>query len=451
MQRRGFLSGIGTAVAAGALVRPALAQSANRDHEGAFAAKFGVRANAMDDQSARFQAMLNGAAETGRSVFLPGGTFVISDVQLPDRCVLIGVPGHTTLVQGGGSGVFRGSELQAVHLEDLTIHGARRPGAGDVDGLIDLRGVLNVTLRNCDVAGSNMDALYLERSGGAVSGCTLSDAARFGVFSVEGLGVRLDGNTVHSCGNGGIVVHRWEPGPDNTSITHNRIFDIAATEGGTGQWGNGINLFKTHDNLVSGNVISNCAFSAFRANSTERITVSNNLCKALGETAIYAEFAFKDAIITGNQIDGAANGISVTNFNNGGRGATVANNIIRNIHLNAPYEGVPNAFGTGISVEADTSVTGNVIEDCALYGINAGWGPYLRDCVVSSNVIRRAETGIGVSAAQGAGMALITGNTINARRGSIIAHEWAKPVSEDLALNAGKAPANIIVENNRVT
>ena len=40
-------------------------------------------------------------------------------------------------------------------------------------------------------------------------------------------------------------------------------------------------------------------------------------------------------------------------------------------------------FGIGIYVEADTAVTGNVVESATRAGIMAGWGPYLRDVTIT--------------------------------------------------------------------
>jgi putative cofactor-binding repeat protein len=56
--------------------------------------------------------------------------------------------------------------------------------------------------------------------------------------------------------------------------------------------------------------------------------------------------------------------------------------------------------GVGIGIEADTVVTGNVVENAPNIGIAAGWGAYLRDVAVSANVIRNADFGITVSVAR---------------------------------------------------
>ena len=81
----------------------------------------------------------------------------------------------------------------------------------------------------------------------------------------------------------------------------------------------------------------------------------------------------------------------MTNFNEGGRLATVRGNIVRNLgtrRANRP----PDEAGVGIGVEADTVVTGNVIENAPRAGISAGWGQYLRNVAVTGNVVREAAS-----------------------------------------------------------
>ena len=53
--------------------------------------------------------------------------------------------------------------------------------------------------------------------------------------------------------------------------------------------------------------------------------------RRLGEVALYAEFGFEGALIASNIVEAAATGISVTNFNEGGRLAVVQGNLIRNL------------------------------------------------------------------------------------------------------------------------
>ncbi len=216
-----------------------------------------------------------------------------------------------------------------------------------------------------------------------------------GIFSLDARGLDIAHNAVMDCGNNGIQVWRSAAGEDGTTVVANRIARIAAKAGGTGQNGNGINVFRAGGVLAASNRIEACAYSAIRGNSAENIQMVGNACRKLGEVALYAEFSFAGALIASNVIDEAANGIAVTNFNEGGRLAVVQGNLVRNL-FRREHEPVDKR-GIGIGIEADAAVTGNVVEDAPTAGISAGWGPYLRDVAITGNVIRKAGIGIMVS------------------------------------------------------
>ena len=59
----------------------------------------------------------------------------------------------------------------------------------------------------------------------------------------------------------------------------------------------------------------------------------------IDEVAIYSEFEFVNALIENNTVDGARAGISVTNFKEGGRLATVRGNVVRNIRAREEDKG----------------------------------------------------------------------------------------------------------------
>src|SRR5258708_9416515 len=163
-----------------------------------------------------------------------------------------------------------------------------------------------------------------------------------------------------------------------------------------------MNAFRAGNGIVRGNRIRNCDYSAVRGNSASNIQISGNSVSDIREVAIYSEFSFEGAVIANNTVDGAAVGVSVCNFNEGGRIAVVQGNIIRNLLPKRPIGTAPDDdAGVGIYIEADSSVTGNVIENAPSFGIVAGWGKYLRDVVISGNVIRKALAGVGVSVVAG--------------------------------------------------
>jgi len=203
---------------------------------------------------------------------------------------------------------------------------------------------------------------------------------------------------------------------------------------------------------VRGNRIANAAFSAVRGNAASNVQIVSNTCSGIGEVALYCEFGFEGAVIANNIVDGAAAGISVTNFNEGGHLAVVQGNLIRNLKTRRPAGTDPNdGAGIGIGVEADTAVTGNVIENAPNIGIVAGFGQYLRDVTVNANVIRGADYGIAVSVAPGAGAAVIADNMISgARRAAIVGMEWNKAVTGDLSKDGAERYAQISVSGNRV-
>ncbi|MEH0071826.1 TIGR03808 family TAT-translocated repetitive protein [Pannonibacter sp. Pt2-lr] len=150
-------------------------------------------------------------------------------------------------------------------------------------------------------------------------------------------------------------------------------------------------------------------------------------------------------------MDGGTMGISVANFQQGGRLASVTGNIVRNIRLDGPYPEEVAGFGIGIAVEADTVVSGNVIEGAPKYGILAGWGPYMRDLLIAQNILRDCPLGIAVTVVDGAGAAVIQGNVISgATRGAVVGYHWRDAVTGDLAAGAA-IPSHLTIAGNTVS
>ena len=416
------------------------------------ATDLGVRPGALDDQSRIFARMLEKAGSQDMPVFLPPGTYVVSNLTLPRKLRLTGIPGATRIVYGGDGHLFAVEDAVHIELSGLVIDGANRWLGDQAQGLLDLRRVQHLVVDNCSILGSGKNGLALERVSGRIERSEITGAADAGIYSVEAGKLQIQANTVSDCGNGGILVHRWQIADDGTMIFANRIERILARSGGTGQNGNGINAFRANGVSIANNSVSDCAFSAIRANSSSNIHMSGNSCLRSGETAIYAEFAFEGAVINANIVDGAANGISIVNFDSGGRMGVCSANIVRNMSTQGPYQPDPPGFGVGISVEADCAITGNVVENAPRYGMNIGWGAFMRNVVATGNVIRKAGTGIGVSVVEGTGSAVISDNIIDgAENGAIVGHRWAKPATGDLALMEKSGFANLTVERNRAS
>jgi uncharacterized secreted repeat protein (TIGR03808 family) len=396
--------------------------------------------------------MLAEASERNAPISLPPGTYLVSNLKLPARVRLSGVPGATRIVYGGNGHLMMAEQAEHIELTGLVFDGSNRWLGDYTQGLLDLRRVAHLVIDNCQVTGSGKSGLALEHAVGRVGRSDISGAADAGIYSVEAGGLEISGNNVSDCANGGILVHRWQAAEDGTIVSGNRVQRIGARSGGTGQNGNGINAFRAGNVIISGNVVSDCAFTAIRANSASNLQITGNTCSRSGETGIYSEFSFEGAILTNNLVDGAANGISIVNFNEGGRMAVCANNIVRNLTTVGPYTADPPGFGVGISAEADTTVSGNVVENAPLYGMQLGWGPYLRNVVATGNIIRKAGTGIVVSVVEGSGSAVISDNVIDGvKNGAIIGQRWADPVTGDLAKSSDSGYAHLTVERNKVS
>jgi uncharacterized secreted repeat protein (TIGR03808 family) len=171
------------------------------------------------------------------------------------------------------------------------------------------------------------------------------------------------------------------------------------------------------------------------------------------EVALYSEFGFEGALIANNIVDGAAIGISVTNFNEGGRLAVIQGNLIRNLLLQRPAGTDPDdGAGIGIAVEADAAVTGNVVENAPNAGLMLGFGRYMRDVSAVGNVLRRTGIGIGVSVAPGSGSALIANNIIaGAARGAIIGMDRLRIVTGDLVKAGAEKYSRLSITGNLVS
>ena len=451
LDRRRFLmlSAAGAAAAAAPLT-PACASSGRISSLGLDASQLGVRAGSPDDQSRALQGAIDRAAAARVPLALGPGVYRVGDLHLPAGGRIVGVPGATRLLLSRGPSLFSGTRADAVALSGLMLDGASL-ALPEGRGLVHLTDGRKVEISGCEITGSARHGLRLERIEGEVTGTTVSGAQGAGIFSLDAQGLRIAGNTIRACGNNGILVWRSFPGDDGTLVTDNRIEDIGAKDGGSGQNGNAINVFRAGNVIVRGNRISGAAFSAVRGNSASNLQIAGNTCTSLGEVALYAEFGFEGALIANNLVDGAALGVAVTNFNEGGRLAVVQGNMIRNLlPVRAAGADPDDPAGIGIGVEADTAVTGNVVEGAPTAGLLLGWGRYLRDVSATGNVLRDCGIGIAVSVAAGAGPALIADNLISAvRRGAIIGMGGHTPMTGDLADGSARH-AHLTITGNRL-
>lgn len=449
--RRGFAAA-GFAAAGAAMAGPASAQVPTSEAlRGSIdAASEGFRPTG-SDQSRDFTRLLARSSDENLPLFLAPGTYFVADITLPPRTRLHGVAGATRIIGARGT-LFTGRGVERVELRGITLDGSGSTGISGSRALLDLTAMGELDLSDCRIENSGGNGVSLNAAAGRIERCAFTGAAEAAIQALDSRGLSIVNNLVADCGSGGILVHRSQHGEDRTIVSGNRIERIRSDHGGTGQWGNGINVFRAGSVVISGNVVSDCAFSAIRSNGGSNVQISANQCLRSGETGIYSEFVFEGAVVSGNVVDGATNGISIVNFNEGGRLAVCSGNLVRNMSRVGPYPEDPPGFGIGIAVEADTVASGNVVEGAPLYGMHLGWGPYLRDVVATGNVIREAGIGIAVTVVEGAGSAVISDNLISgARGGAIVGHRWKEAVTGDLAAGGADAFGHLSIGRNLVS
>ncbi len=415
------------------------------------ATQYGVHPGSPDDQTKLLQRAIDEAARAQVPLALPPGVYRTLMLRLQSGTQLVGVRGATRLVFTGGASMLSSEGANSVGLLNITFDGSgialptRR-------GLVHCLGGRDIRITDCEISGSGGNGIWLEQVSGDVSGNIITRSAATAIVSFDAQGLQVARNAIQGTNDNGIEIIRTTIGDDGTLVADNRIEDIKAGPGGSGQYGNAINAFRAGNVIVRGNRIRNCDYSAVRGNSASNIQITGNSVSDVREVALYSEFSFEGAVIANNTVDGAALGVSVCNFNEGGRLAVVQGNIIRNLLPKRPIGTAPDDdAGIGIYVEADTAVSGNVIENAPSFGIVAGWGKYLRDVVISGNVIRNAFVGVGVSVTPGAGTALVNNNVISeAPRGAVVGLDHARPITADLSAEGAPRFAQVVVGTNAV-
>src|SRR3954447_18716659 len=454
IDRRHFIgatAATGAFAATEAAAAPAASSTVPVSGLGVDAIHLGVRFNGSEDQTEALQRAIDRTARARLPLILAPGVYRARGLVLPTGARLVGVPGATRIVATDNTPLIVARGADYILLSGIIFDGSGKSLSGN-NGLIQLANGRGIAIRDCEVIGSGRNGIVLEGIEGEITTTTIDGALGAAIHALDSRGLMIARNTIRNASNNGILVWRSQPSDDGTQVVDNRIEDIAAQAGGSGQNGNAINVFRAHNVTVRGNRIRNAAFSAVRGNAASNIQITNNTCTALGEVAIYAEFGFEGAVIANNTIDGAAIGVAVTNFNQGGRLAVVQGNLIRNLVPKRPTGTDPNdGNGIGIGVEADTAVTGNVIENAPVAGISLGWGQYLRDISVTGNVVRGAGVGIAVSVSPGAGSAVIADNLISdTKGGAIVGMDRRKAMTGDLAREGATRYAQLAINGNRV-
>ena len=241
--------------------RPACRRPAHDDGPAQAFSTYGVvPADGAIDQTATLQEAADAAARTGTPLFLPAGTYSTARLTLKSGTHIHGVPGLTILRYASGGAILETEGTDNVRLTGLVLDGGGA-ALGENGALLSATEATHLDLSDCRFIGSSEDGVALRKVAGRVANCEIGDIAKAALFSEDAAGLEISHNHVHDCGDNGILVWRSEAGEDGTIVSGNRIERIAAKSGGSGQNGNGINVFRAGSVLVTQNRIADCAFS----------------------------------------------------------------------------------------------------------------------------------------------------------------------------------------------
>jgi uncharacterized secreted repeat protein (TIGR03808 family) len=395
------------------------------------------------DSAPALQRAIDAAQRGGGVLALPAGVRGVSRLRISGDLRLVGAGGANRLVALGPGPLLEIAGADRVTIENVAFDGASRD-AGEA-GLVEARDIAELGFVDCTLARAGQ-GLRLERCGGRIERSAFRALARSALLSLDATGLSILDNRVEDCGANGLQVWRSAQGPDGTILRGNRIARIRADPGGDGPYGNAISVFRAGGVACSGNVVRDAAFSAIRFDASPDALILGNSCAEIGETALYVEFGFQGAVVASNLVDGASTGVSVTNFDRGGRLAAVTGNVLRNCARPPPQGGA--LYGIGVHVEADTAVTGNVVDAAAFAGLSLGYGVGLRDVIAAENILTDCGYGVAVSVAPGAGGATIRDNRIaRARHGAMVGMAWEAVASADLARDAAAYPQLTVAGN----
>ncbi len=247
LDRRSLIAGTGAA----AFAIPANAGPLS--HYGTDASQFGLHPGAPDDQSQRLQRAIDEAARTRVPLALAPGVYRAGGLNLPTGAQIVGVRGATHIAFSRGPVLMSSTGGDSITLAGLTLDGAGMPTSGR--GLVHLDGAKDLRISDCSLVNASANAVALERCTGALENNSIDNAGDNGLFCLDSRDLIVRGNTIRRCGNGGIRIWQSEKRQDGSLLADNTIEEIASREGGDGQNGNGINVFRAAGVLVRDNAI----------------------------------------------------------------------------------------------------------------------------------------------------------------------------------------------------
>ena len=420
---------------------------------GVDATQLGVRAGGGADQSNMLQAAIDKTAGARVPLMLGPGDYRVGGLTLPSGTQLIGVRGATRLIFTGGSALISARGADHVTLAGLMLDGGGQP-LPENGALVAFRAMQRSPhhgLRDHRLRPRRHPARGRRRARSRATPSPRPRTSRSTRSTRAGL--TIQNNIVRGAGNGGILVHRSTKGDDGTLVLDNRIEDIANVCGGSGQYGNAINVFRAGNVIVRGNRISRAAYSAVRGNAASNIQITGNTATDMrrGRDLFGVRLRGRGDRQQHGRRRGARHRRSC-NFNEGGRLAVVQGNMIRNLKAKRPVGTDPDD-----AARRRHRGRGRCVGHRQRDRERAGRGHHGRLGRLHARRLGGRQRGAQRAASaspsrwsSGAGTAVIAGNLISGSpRGAIVGMDHAKAVTGDLSEEPARY-ANLQISGNRV-
>lgn len=384
---------------------------------------------------ANFPTMVTNARTANRLLYLLPGTYHSTQIDL-------------TTSTGGGNPLTITAELGTVTIQL----------SGSAPYLLKSLNVDSISISNISFDGNNISLNEpvtfpgLIRFSGSgigrfiISGCNVFNTPNTGISCDGSVTGKIIDNHINNCGNGivsldslvnvernrvtychdnGVQIWTSSINGNNSVVSDNYITNINNLSGGTGQYGNGIVVYKANCVKILNNVIGTTNFSSIRLNQGSNCQVIGNFCFAAREVAMFIECPgpgggggyLVGGVISNNIIDSAGGGINIVNLGLADDGVTrritVSSNQLYNITRNYISEYSAYTPGIGILAEGGSNIVGNSVESAAIAGIQLGTNNAAIDLTASGNFLKNTNIGIGYSANPASAGILISSNLIS--------------------------------------
>jgi uncharacterized secreted repeat protein (TIGR03808 family) len=365
-----------------------------------------VVADGVTDNTSGLTSAVAAAMSAGKELVLPPGTIVTGPISITPTAALkirgsgmgrtiirlasSASPGHLLRIASGTS--------HRVMVTDLTLDGNNVAMSSDV-----LTSILKLDSRNngatvvqrVEVKNATQSGIVAYNSAIELSQSWIHDCVLEGVTPHANYPTEILNNLIENCTRNGIRIGSSASTTKYdgvlTVVEGNRIRNITDAFAGTGQYGNGILIYRVGNVIVRGNTILNVAWAFIRGNRADNLVVANNSGTTnSNQQGIFIEFNSSYATITGNKIT-SVDGISVANVDSGAFESAVVGNTVK----------ITGVDGTSRGIWCETGVVANNVIDgggTCRYGVSQiGGGTSGRSqLTVAGNRISGCKYAIGI-------------------------------------------------------